>query len=173
MNFSLKDSVDLLSRTPKVLHSMLLGLPDPWVHNDEGEDSWSPFDVVGHLIHGEKTDWIPRTKIILHEEEKHFERFDRFAQYEVSKGKSLDELLEEFKKLRSDNLDALKSLDLNNSDYDKIGIHPEFGTVNLRQLLSTWVAHDLGHIYQISRVLAKNYSNEVGPWKKYLRVLKE
>ena len=172
MEFDLNKSLEILERTPRVLYTMLSGLSDDWVFNNEGSDTWSPFDVLGHLIHGERTDWITRTKIIL-ESGGSFEPFDRFAQLKESEGKNLDDLLEEFKLLRHKNLEELKAMyDLEGS-LDKTGIHPEFGEVTLRQLLSCWTAHDLGHIYQISRVMAKNYKSQVGPWIKYLRVLND
>jgi hypothetical protein len=172
--FNLKEAVEILERTPDVLTSLLGNLPDRWIYNNEGGESWSPFDIVGHLIHGEKMDWIPRAKIILEcGEEKPFEPFDRFAQFNDSKGKTLNNLLEEFAKLRYVNIDVLKKLNLDENDFNKKGIHPEFGKVTLKQLFSTWVVHDLSHIRQISRVMAKQYKNEIGPWEKYLPVINE
>lgn len=171
MEFSLRDTCTILERTPGVLSQLLKDLPKDWTHQNEGPETWSPFDVVGHLIHGEKTDWIPRTKIILYEEDKHFIPFDRFAQFEESKGKTLESLLSEFEALRIDNLQELRKLNLQPSDLEKEGIHPEFGAVTLRQLLAAWTTHDLGHIVQISRVMAKQYKQEAGPWPKYLAVL--
>lgn len=172
MNFNINHSINLLERTPSVLESLLAGLPDEWIHTNEGENTWSPFDIVGHLINGEKTDWINRTKIILNEDtDKHFPAFDRFSQFDASKGKTISDLIQEFKFVRNQNIQYLRSLDLLDLDLDKTGIHPDFGDVTLRQLLSAWTVHDLGHLNQITRVLAKNYDLEVGPWKKYLRVL--
>lgn len=171
MEFELTEAIAILKRTPIALRSMLLGLSDKWTHENEGGETWSSFDVVGHLIHGERTDWITRAKIILRDVDKNFESFDRFAQFEESRGKELTELLEEFEKLRSANLKDLIQLDISEKDFEKTGIHPEFGEVTLKELLSTWVVHDLNHIAQISRVLAKQYKQEVGPWAKYIGVL--
>ncbi len=151
---------------------MLQGLPKEWTHQNEGGDTWSPFDVVGHLIHGEKTDWMPRIKIILSDaEDKTFEPYDRFAQFRLSKGKELNDLLEEFESLRKSNLDELLSLNLSPEQLNRGGIHPELGPVILSEVLSAWVVHDLGHIVQVSRVMAKQYKDEVGPWPEYLTVL--
>lgn len=148
------------------------GLPDDWVTANEGGETWSPFDVIGHLIHGERTDWVPRARIILeHGEARAFDRFDRFAQFEASQGRSLGELLDEFAGLRQQNLRELHGLRLSDADLEKRGRHPELGVVSLRQLLATWVAHDLDHVMQISRVLARQYADAVGPWKAYLRVI--
>ncbi|WP_462250122.1 DinB family protein [Ekhidna sp.] len=172
MQYDLDKSIEILERTPKTLTTMLSGLSEDWISNNEGIDTWSPFDVLGHLIHGEKTDWIPRAKLILeHGDSIAFEPFDRFAQYEISKGKSIEELLSEFEDLRKFNLKEFKSLDIENN-LDKIGKHPELGPVSLKNLLSCWVVHDLGHIAQISRVMAKQYTEEVGVWTKYLGILK-
>ncbi len=171
MEFSLEASVSILRKTPGTIRNILEDLPEKWTHQNEGPDTWSPFDVVGHLIHGEKTDWIPRSKIILFEEDKHFTPYDRFAQFKESVGKTMEDLLNEFKMLREQNIKALIGFDLKENDFDKWGIHPEFGEVTLRQLLAAWVVHDLGHIVQINRVLAKQYKEEAGPWPKYLAVL--
>lgn len=172
MEFKLEKSIEILERTPEVLSNLLQGLSSEWTMANEGENTWSPYDIVGHLIHGENTDWVPRAKIILRQgEDTAFVPYDRFAQFENSKGKLLKELLSEFKILRKANLDKLKSLDIGNKELQLTGIHPEFGSVTLRQLLSAWVVHDLGHIVQISRVMAKQYQDEVGPWTKYLTVL--
>jgi len=139
---------------------------------NEGGESWSPFDIVGHLVHGEKTDWITRTETILkYGKEKTFEPFDRFAQFENSKGKNINELLSEFSALRLKNLQRLNEMNIREDDLIKKGIHPHFGKVTLRELLATWVVHDLGHISQIARVMAKQYKDEVGPWKEYLPVV--
>lgn len=172
MTFQLQHSIQILERTPQVLKTLLQNLSPDWTQHNEGGDTWSPYDVIGHLIHGEKTDWIPRSAIILSDkEDKSFEEFDRFAQFEASKGKTLAQLLEEFEQLRAENIKTLKSWDLQEADFEKEGVHPEFGKINLKQMLATWTAHDLGHILQISRVMAKQYTTEVGPWKQYLRVL--
>ena len=168
----MEEGVAILARTPTTLDALLRGLPDGWVAAHEGGDTWSPFDVVGHLIHGERTDWIPRARIILeHGETKPFEKFDRLAQFAESEGRTLASLLDEFAALRQDNLRTLESLRLTDADLDRRGRHPELGVVTLRQLLATWVAHDLDHIVQISRVLARQYSDEVGPWRAYLRII--
>ncbi len=173
-NFNLKDALEILERTPAVLISLLSGLSDRWIYNNEGGESWNPYDIVGHMIHGEKKDWIRRAKIILeYGEEKPFEPFDRFAQFKESEGKTLNDLLEEFAKLRNENIDVLNKLNLNEIDFNKNGFHPEFGKVTLKQLLSSWAVHDLSHIRQISRVMAKQYKNEIGPWEKYLPVMNE
>jgi hypothetical protein len=174
MRFNLDDAIQLLRSTPDTLWVMLAGVPEEWTSSNEGPETWSPFDVVGHLIHGEKTDWIPRTRIILeHGEAKVFEPFDRFAQFEDSKGKSLGELLDEFADLRAENLEALERMALTAQDMERTGQHPEFGKVTLGQLLATWTVHDFSHIAQISRVMSKQYKDEVGPWSAYLRVVKE
>lgn len=173
MKFDQSKSILILERTPTVLNSLLRDLPDDWVSPNEGAETWSPYDVIGHLVHGEKTDWISRTKIILSEgTDKSFKPFDRFAQFEESKGKPINQLLDEFRALRGNNLTELKSLKITEQQLQLEGRHPEFGIVTLRELLSTWVAHDLGHIAQISRVMAKQYRDEVGPWKAYLGILK-
>ncbi len=170
--FVVSDAVEILSRTPAVLSAMLRGLPEPWIVANEGGETWSAFDVVGHLIHGELTDWVPRARIILeHGDTRPFERFDRTAQFGASAGQTLEALLEEFASLRSRNLEDMKSWQLSDADLERPGRHPELGPVTLRQLLATWVAHDLDHVMQISRVLARQYSDEVGPWRAYLRII--
>ncbi len=174
MEFELHKAIAVLTRTPQVLHNLLLDLPQEWTHRNEGPDTWSPFDIVGHLIHGEQTDWLPRTRIILGDaDDKTFVPFDRFAQFEQSKGKSLDALLEEFERLRNENLIQLKALNLSENDLNKQGTHPELGPVKLKELLAAWVTHDLGHIVQISRVMAKQYKDEVGPWTQYISILNQ
>jgi len=173
MKFNLPQAIEVLERTPIVLDTLLHGLSTEWTTNNEGGDTWSPYDVMGHLIHGEKTDWTQRMEIILSQgDNKTFASFDRFAQFEESKGKTLTQLLDEFKTAKQYNLAILKSKNLTGSDLTKTGTHPMFGTVTLEQLLATWVAHDLNHIAQISRVMAKQYKEEVGPWIEYLRILK-
>ncbi len=171
-SFVMEETVAILARTPATLDALLRGLPDGWIAAHEGGTTWSPFDVIGHLIHGERTDWIPRARTILeHGEAKPFEKFDRLAQFLESEGRTLASLLDEFAALRQENLRALKSLRLTDADLDRRGRHPELGVVTLRQLLATWVAHDLDHIVQVSRVLARQYSDEVGPWQAYLRII--
>ncbi len=169
--FNLDTAIKVLGNTPDTLYALFRSLPNDLIHANEGEATWSPFDVVGHLIHGERTDWIPRLKIILFEDDKHFAPFDRFAQFENSKDQTLLHLLFEFKVLRANNLEYLSSLHLSETDWDKEGIHPEFGSVTVKQLLATWVTHDLGHIAQISRVMAKQYKEDVGPWNQYISIL--
>ena len=170
--FALEDAAALLSRTPATLDALLRGLPEWWTGANEGADTWSPYDVVGHLIHGEETDWIPRVKIILaHGESRAFDKFDREAQFAGAKRRSLDERLDEFAVLRRGNLRELSALNLTDADLDRTGRHPAFGVVTLRQLLATWVAHDLDHVMQISRVLGRQYAGDVGPWRAYLRII--
>jgi uncharacterized damage-inducible protein DinB len=172
MEFELERTLEILRQTPGTLRSLLDGLSDAWITANEGPDTWSAFDIVGHLIHGEETDWIPRLRIILeYGEAKTFTPFDRFAQFEESKGKTLAELLDTFEALRQENLRTLDELSLQPQQLDLTATHPEFGRVTLRQLLATWAVHDLGHILQIARVLAKAYAAQVGPWGVYLRVL--
>ena len=174
MHFSLLPTQKILERTPYLLNLMLGNLSDEWTNVNEGGETWSVFDIVGHLIHGEKTDWIPRMEIILSDlEHRTFEPYDRFAQFENSKGKTLVQLLEEFTTLRQQNLEHLRSKNLSNLDFQKTGKHPVFGDVTLSQLLSTWMVHDLNHLAQISRVIARQYTQEVGPWIEYLSILKK
>jgi hypothetical protein len=170
--FAIEEATAILARTPPTLDALLRGLPESWTHANEGGETWSPFDVIGHLIHGEETDWIPRAKIILaHGDARAFEKFDRLAQLAASVGRTLPELLDDFARLRKANLHELASLNVTNADLDRRGRHPELGAVTLRQLLATWVAHDLDHVMQISRVLGRQYSDEVGPWRAYLRII--
>jgi DinB family protein len=170
--FVTEEAIALLSRTPSTLDTLLRGLPDGWVGAHEGGNTWSPFDVIGHLIHGERTDWMSRARIILERgETQPFETFDRLAQFEESRGRTLASLLDEFASLRANNLRDLASLQLTDAELDRRGRHPQLGAVTLRQLLATWVAHDLDHVMQIARVLARQYSNEVGPWRAYLRII--
>ena len=172
MEFQLNHAKAVLSRTPGTLHSLLHDLPDDWVFPNEGPDTWSPFDVLGHLIHGEETDWIPRARMILeYGEHRAFEPFDRFAMFEKSRGRSLAELLLTFQQLREKSLQDLEQLNLTPEMLAKRGMHPELGVVTLSQLLSTWVVHDLGHVGQIVRVMAKQYKEAVGPWQEYLPIL--
>ena len=172
MTYTTANAINILEQTPKTLVSFLSDLSDDWIFCHEGGESWNAFDIVGHLIHGEKTDWVARMKIILSKSEhKTFEPYDRFAQFENSKGKSLSNLLEEFSNLRTQNLSYLKSLNLNNEQLKLKGIHPELGEVTLSELLACWVTHDLGHLAQIARVMAKQYKDEVGPWVAYIPIL--
>lgn len=172
MVFELNKSIEILERTPRVMSALLDGLNDEWITNNEGPETWTPYDVIGHLIHGEKTDWLVRANIILSDKpNKTFAPFDRFAQFEQSKGKSITQLLKEFQELRNRNLAELRSKNLLPEDLARTGIHPSFGSVTLGHLLATWVAHDLGHIAQITRVMAKQYKDEVGPWREFLPVL--
>lgn len=174
MKFELDKAITILERTPTVLNAWLRDLPTEWTQQNEGGDTWSAYDIVGHLIHGEKTDWVVRAKQILGENaHKPFETFDRFAQFENSKGKTLVQLLDEFEKLRAENIATLKAMNLSEEDLLREGIHPELGKATLQQLLATWTTHDLGHINQMSRVMAKLYKPEVGPWAAYLEVLKK
>ena len=171
MNFDLNKTTAVLERTPKILEDLLSGLSDDWTMQNEGDDTWSPYDIVGHLLHGERNDWMTRLEIILYKENKNFIPYDRFAQFKESEGKSLQQLLSAFAVLRKENLQKLKSLHLTEADLNKTGTHPEFGDVTLRQLLSTWTIHDLTHIAQITRVMAKQYKEAIGPWIKYFRVM--
>jgi hypothetical protein len=174
MAFNLEKSIEILERTPDVLQALLQNLSDDWTLKNEGGESWSAYDIVGHLINGEKTDWMPRAEIILSEKAtKSFQTFDRFAQREDSKGKSLTQLLNEFKYLRKNNIELLLSKKITPSKLKQTGIHPAFGKVTLAQLLATWAVHDLNHIAQISRVMAKQYKEEVGPWIEYLSILQK
>ncbi len=172
MEFQLDHATEVLRRTPATLNALLRELPSEWTASNEGLDSWSPFDVVGHLIHGEQADWIPRAKTILkHGEARSFEPFDRFAMFEASRGKSLDELLSTFERLRGESLRELEEMNLTPELLGKRGMHPELGVVTLSQLLSTWVVHDLGHVGQVVRVMASQYEDAVGAWRAYLSIL--
>ena len=172
MNFDLTAGTAVLERTPATLREMLDGLPSAWIDATEGPDTWSPYVIVGHLIHGERTDWIPRAQIILAQgTERRFTPYDRFAQFRESEGKSLGDLLDEFARLRAENLATLGGWRLTDAQLNLTGEHPEFGAVTLRQLLATWVAHDLGHIAQTARVMAKQYRDAIGPWRAYLPIV--
>ena len=174
MEFELQHAMEILGRTPATLDSMLRGVSEVWLVRNEGAETWSPYDIVGHLIHGEETDWIPRAKLILeHGEKRAFEPFDRVAMFEKSKGKSIAELLDTFAQLRKQSLHELDQMNLTPELLEKRGQHPELGVVILKQLLATWVVHDLGHVRQIVRVMAKQYGDTVGPWRAYLSILKE
>jgi len=172
MEFDLPHTISLLSRTPAALQALLRDLPQTWTLCNEGENTWGAFDVVGHLIHGERTDWMPRARMILQfGETRTFEPFDRWGQVRESQGKSLGELLDEFADLRSENLGELRALNLRQEDLDRRGRHPALGIVTLSELLATWAVHDLTHLHQISRVMAHQYWKAVGPWSAYLGVL--
>ena len=172
MEHDLQQTTLLLSRFPAALAALLRGLPEPWMFANEGGETWSPFDVVGHLIHAEITDWMPRVKMVLAAgETQTFEPFDRRAQERDSEGKSPELLLDEFARLRAANLRELRALDLQEDDLKRRGRHPAFGVVTLSQLLATWAAHDLNHLHQISRIMAHQYREAVGPWSRYLGVL--
>jgi hypothetical protein len=175
--FNLAEGIAVLARTPATLNALLRGLPDIWVRRNEGRandgnDTWSAFDIVGHLIAGERTDWMPRVRVILENgEARAFDPFDRFAQAKESQGKSLEQLLDDFIRLRRDNLAALRALNLRPEDFTRRGRHPALGVVTLSELLATWVVHDLTHLHQLSRVMAHQYRDAVGPWSAYLGVL--
>jgi uncharacterized damage-inducible protein DinB len=169
--FDLCDAMAVLERTPGTLTMLLDGLPDTWVRATEGDASWSPYDVIGHLIHGERTDWIPRARHIVAGKTDPFEPFDRTAQFRESQSQRLNELLTTFAKLRRENLTALNEMNLRPEDLRKQGLHPELGPVTLGQLLATWVAHDLDHVGQIARTMAKVYKDATGPWSAYLSIL--
>ena len=172
--FNLDHGIDVLERTPATLEALLADLDATWTHSNEGPDTFSPFDVVGHLIHGEKTDWIPRMEIILEEgTSRPFDRYDRFAQSRESEGKTMGELLVEFRKLRASNLATLREHQLTPEQLELHGMHPGLGEVTLAQLLAAWVVHDLGHVAQITRVMAKQLKRAVGPWTEYLPVLSD
>ena len=173
MEQNLNHTVALLSRTPAALNAFLRDLPDEWTSQNEGEKTMSAFDVVGHLIHAERTNWMPRVRMFLHfGEAQKFQVFDRWAQLRESRGKSLGPLLDEFTRLRSESLDELRALRLQREDFNRCVQHPALGAVTLSELLATWAAHDLTHIHQISRIMAHQYREAVGPWIAYLGVLK-
>ncbi len=171
--FNLKDAVAILERTPASLSALLEGLPETFVRATEGDATWSPYDVIGHLIHGERTDWIPRARHIMAGETGPFETFDRTAQLSESQGKSLSELLTTFADLRRENVAALVALNLTDDDLGRGGVHPELGAVTLGQLLATWVVHDMDHVTQVARTMAKVYTETVGPWSAYLSILRD
>jgi hypothetical protein len=174
MDYRFDDALPVLRRTPDVLDTLLRDLPASWIAATEGPDSWSPFDVVGHLIHGDRTDWVPRIEHVLrHGDTLSFPPFDREAMFETSRGSSLADLLGTFRSVRDESIETVVSLALTEADLERRGRHPEFGVVTLRQHLATWVAHDLDHIGQIVRVMARQYSHAVGPWRKYLSILRQ
>jgi hypothetical protein len=171
--FSLTESVALLTRTPATLNALLRGLPDIWTHNNEGNDTWSAFDIVGHLISADRSDWMPRGQHILENgETRPFTPFDRFAQKKETQDKSLEQLLDDFVRVRNESLTALQSLNLQSADLGRRGTHPALGPVTLSELLATWAVHDLTHLHQLSRVMAHQYQEAVGPWSAFLGVLK-
>jgi hypothetical protein len=181
-DFNLPEAIAILTRTPATLNALLRGLPDLWVRSnedrsnenrtDEKNETWNAFDIVGHLIVGERTDWMPRVRIILQNgEARPFDPFDRFAQSKEIPNQSLDQLLDEFARLRAENLAALQALNLRSDDFSRRGTHPALGVITLSQLLATWTVHDLTHLHQLSRVMAHQYHNAVGPWSAYLGVL--
>jgi hypothetical protein len=172
MKFQIEQAVEILSQTPATVKSLLENLSDDWIRNTVNPQNWSPFDIVGHLIHGEETDWIPRSEVILGQGENlMFEPFDRFAQFEKTKGETLNDLIEIFAVSRAKNLETLRAMNLTEEKLKLKGIHPELGEVTLEQLLATWVVHDLNHIKQIVTVLAYKYADNVGAWKEYLSIL--
>jgi hypothetical protein len=172
MQHNLENTISLLTRTPAALSALLGDLPETWTGRNEGENTWSAFDVVGHLIHGERADWMPRAKVVLQfGETQAFEPFDRWAQVRESEGKSLGQLLDEFARLRSESLGELRALHLRPEDFERRGRHPALGVVTLSELLAAWAAHDLTHLHQISRIMAHQYRQAVGPWSRFLGVL--
>jgi uncharacterized damage-inducible protein DinB len=172
MKFQIEEAIEILSQTPVVVKSLLENLSDDWIKSESNAESWSAFDIVGHLIHGEETDWIPRAELILAQgENTTFEPFDRFAQFEKSKGKTLNELIENFAASRAKSLRKLREMNLTEEKLQLKGIHPELGEVTIEQLLATWTVHDLGHIKQLVTVLARKYAENVGAWKQYLSIL--
>jgi hypothetical protein len=173
MNFNLKEAIEILERTPKTVEAMLSGLTSDWLLSNEGEDTWNAAEVVDHLIECDKTNWIPRMESILNDEGiKHFPPFDRFSHLNGKESKAIAQALQEFASLREHNVTKLKERISTNQHLDLLGIHPQFGKVKLRELLATWVVHDLSHISQIVRVMAKRYQDDVGPWEAYLSILK-
>lgn len=171
MNFDLEKSIELLQRSPSTYEALFANLTHDWATINEGPNTWSAYNIMGHLIHGEKTDWIPRAKIILNSPGNSFEPYDRFAQEKLYSTQTFEALLNEFKDWRSQNLDTLKSWQLTPQDLDKEGLHPDLGLVTLRQLISTWTIHDMIHLNQLSRVMVKHYADDIGPWRKYVRLL--
>ena len=173
MEHNLPQTIALLERTPATLNVFLRELPDSLTRQNEGGDTWSAYDIVGHLVYAERTDWMPRVKIILEfGEARAFEKFDRLGQVKESRGKSLVQLLDEFARVRAENLKELRALNLQTEDLNRCGLHPSLGAVTLSQLLATWAAHDLTHLHQLSRIMAHQYREAVGPWSAYLGVLK-
>ena len=173
MEFQFEDGLPVLRRTPAALRALLVDLPGPWIAASEGPGTWTPFDIVGHLIHGDRTDWMPRVEHILqYGDAVPFPTFDREAMFAASRGLSLGDLLDTFGRLRTESLNRLAALGLTDADLARRGRHPEFGVVTLGQHLATWVAHDLSHVGQVVRVMAKQYATAVGPWRAYLSILR-
>lgn len=172
MQMTLDEAVAVLERTPAALRGLLEGLPEAWIRADEGPETWSPYDIVGHLVHGERTDWLPRIRRLLeHGESMPFEPFDRFAHFTESKGYTMPDLLDAFAKARARSLVDLAALRLAPGDLGRAGTHPAFGRVTLGELLSTWTVHDLGHLAQCCRVMAARYRDDIGPWREYLPIV--
>ncbi len=172
INFKLDEAAKLLSRTPSVIRTMLTSLPERWTSNNYGPKTFSPFDVVGHLIHGDQTDWVVRARQILETQNSEpFQPFDRYAMYETSRGKTIAQLLDEFEQVRGESLKNLTAMNITEAQFELSGKHPAFGNVTLRQLLATWVVHDMNHIHQIAKCMAHQYRDAVGPWKEYLSIL--
>jgi hypothetical protein len=172
MEFSIPDAMEVLERTPGCLRAMLGGLGEGWIQSNYGENTFSPFDVVGHLIHGERTDWMVRARIILESgPSRPFDPFDRYAMHEAGRGQSIGRLLDTFETLRTANLRDLKAMNLGPDELSRCGTHPALGRVTLAQLLATWVVHDLGHLHQIAKCMAHQYRDHVGPWRAYLSIL--
>ena len=173
MKFTIQKSLRILENTPEIIETLLSGLDEEWLYANEGDNTWNPFDVVGHLIEGEKTDWIPRLQIIVgNSKDRKFVPFDRFKQQNVNRGVPISTLIAEFRECRKKSLDFLKSISITEELLARTGIHPEFGEVNLKQLLATWVTHDLAHLSQITRIMAKQYKEEIGPWQAYFNIFK-
>ena len=173
MQLELSEAIKILRQTPATLNAMISGIPDSWLKANEGAATWSCYDIVGHLIHGELTDWIPRIRIILEQgESQAFQPFDRFAQFREDQSRPIRALLDQFAFMRGENVNILRAMNLSDDDLARRGTHPELGPVTLGQLLSAWVVHDQSHLAQIARVTAKQYTQEVGPWKQYMSILK-
>ena len=171
--FTIPGAIEIIERTPLVLQQLLSGLSDSWIYTNEGDKTWSPFDILSHLLDGDKMAWTPRIKLVMENDPKAFAPFDTFTQTKNSSSKSCAQLLTEFQELRSKNIATLKELNISEQDLQKTAVHPDFGEVTLKQFLAAWVVHDLGHIRQMVRVMAKRYGNETGPWGKYLRIVHE